>query len=141
LPEPSSDAAESKSAVGDDKFRYDFKDAILYALSLGVGTANEKNLKFLYENHSDFSVLPSFGVIPAFAILTNFTASQKLPYDIQIDPAKILHGEHYLELYKPFKTSGTLTLKPSLVDVLDKGSGAALIINGKLFFINRYFIR
>jgi 3-hydroxyacyl-CoA dehydrogenase/3a,7a,12a-trihydroxy-5b-cholest-24-enoyl-CoA hydratase len=57
-----------------------------------------------------------------------------MPNNLQIDPAKILHGEQYLELYKPLSTSGVLTPKPKLVDVLDKGSGAILIVNGKLFF-------
>lgn len=115
-----------------DIFNYDFKDVILYALSLGVSTTNAQNLKFLYENHPDFCVLPSFGVIPAFAVLFDSIAALKLPHNLQIDPAKILHGEHYLEIYKPFSTSGHLTAKASLVDVCDKGSGALLIINVEL---------
>jgi len=115
------------------KFSYDFKSAILYALSLGVSTANEKNLKFLYENHPEFSILPSFGVIPAFGTLFSDIASLKLPYDIQIDPAKLLHGEQYLEIYKPFSPNAVLELKTKLVDVLDKGTGATLVINVELF--------
>ena len=107
-----------------------------------MSTASEANLKFLYENHADFCVLPTFGVIPAFHILTTFIAEQAaanlIPYNVQIDPAKLLHGEHYLEVFKTFNTpSGILMLKPKIIDVLDKGSGAALIINGKfpvLFF-------
>ena len=121
-------------ANDENKYRYDYKDIILYNLSLGISTANEANLKFLYENHSDFCVMPSFGVIPAFQILTNFigqqAASNQIPHNIQIDPAKLLHGEHYLEILKTFKCpSGVLVLKPKIVDVLDKGSGACLIIN------------
>ncbi len=116
------------------KFSYDFKSAIMYALSLGVSTANEKNLKFLYENHPEFSVLPSFGVIPAFGSLFSDIASLKLPYNLTIDPAKLLHGEQYLELFKPFSPNGSLNMKTKLIDVLDKGSGATLIINGKIFF-------
>lgn len=117
----------------DTKFKYDFKDVILYALSLGVSTSNESDLKYLYENHEDFCVLPSFGVIPAFGILFDAVSSLKLPHDLKIDPAKILHGEHYLEVFKPFNTSGTLNVKSRLVDVLDKGTGAVLIINSKIY--------
>jgi len=127
---------ESQSTEQNDKsakYTYDFKNAILYALSLGVSTSNEKHLKFLYENHAEFSVLPGFGVIPAFATLFSDIASLKLPHDIQIDPAKILHGEHYLELYKPFSANGTLDLRSKLVDVLDKGSGATIIVNVELY--------
>jgi len=44
---------------------------------------------------------------------------------------QMLHGEQYLELFAPLPTSGVLTSKATVVDVLDKGSGANLIINGR----------
>lgn len=115
------------------RFQYDFKAAILYALSLGYTTADESHLKFLYENHDSFSVLPQFGVIPAFGNLFDKLSAIKLPNDIKMDPSKILHGEQYLEVFKPFKSSGVLDIKTELVDVLDKGSGASLIINAELY--------
>jgi 3-hydroxyacyl-CoA dehydrogenase/3a,7a,12a-trihydroxy-5b-cholest-24-enoyl-CoA hydratase len=38
----------------------------LYALSVGASTsAGEDGLKYIYEGHPDFSVLPSFAVLPA----------------------------------------------------------------------------
>ena len=128
--ESNSHASAQAASANQSTFKYDFKDVILYALSLGMSTANEENFKFLYENHANFCVLPSFGVLPAFGILFNAISTLDLPYNLQIDPSKILHGEHYLELYKPFATSGNLTVKANLVDVCDKGSGAILIING-----------
>jgi 3-hydroxyacyl-CoA dehydrogenase/3a,7a,12a-trihydroxy-5b-cholest-24-enoyl-CoA hydratase len=120
------------NSSGQTAFKYDFKDAILYALSLGISTSNEQNLKFLYENHSDFSVLPSFGVLPAFAVIFNYMSTVQLPHNLQIDPAKILHGEHYLEIFKPLRTAGALTVRTNLTDVCDKGSGAALVIDVEL---------
>lgn len=130
----SSETNESKqSEERSARYSYDFKTVILYALSLGVSTSSEKSLKFLYENHPEFSVLPSFGVIPAFGSLFSDIASLKLPHNIQIDPAKLLHGEHYLELYKPFSPNGSFDIRTKLVDVLDKGSGATLVINAELY--------
>ena len=131
-PEPPVPSAGSTSQVTlpSNQFRYDFKDVILYNISLGVSTSDEKNLKFLFENHDQFCVLPSFGVIPAFGSVFETVAAIKME-NIQIDPAKVLHGEQYLELYKPLKTSGLLTTKSSVVDVLDKGSGASIVVNGK----------
>ena len=41
--------------------------------------------------------------------------------------AQILHGEQYLELYKPIPTKAKLTHEMKVVDVLDKGSGAAIV--------------
>ena len=115
-------------------FQYDFKDAILYAISLQMTT--DDSLKYLYENHPDFSVFPSFGVIPAQASLFNSLTELELPQGVNIDPTRLLHGEHYLELFKPLPTSAKLARKFKLVDVLDKGSGASLIFNGSFFFLN-----
>lgn len=129
------DTASSSSTEQSraEKFTYDFKNTILYALSLGFTTSDKTNLKFLYENHEDFSVLPSFAVLPAFKNLFDKLSTLELPHGIKIDPAKVLHGEHYLEVFKPFASSGTLDIKTELVDVLDKGSGASLILNVELF--------
>lgn len=47
-------------------FTYTFKDAIQYALGIGIRVKEDgSHLKFLYEGHEDFSVLPTFAVIPA----------------------------------------------------------------------------
>lgn len=128
----SSGDSSSSSETGESlesRFKYDHRDVILYALSLNYSTKDANGLKFLYEGHPEFCTLPMYGVIPAFSILYNTVSSLKLPDNLQINPAKILHGEHYLEVFQPFKTTDTLTLKASLVDVLDKGSGAVLVIN------------
>lgn len=48
-------------------FTYSHIECILYALGVGMSTKEPDHLKFLYENHADFSVLPTFGVIPSQA--------------------------------------------------------------------------
>ena len=49
-----------------DEFSYTFKEAIQYALGVGVSVQEDgSHLKFLYEGHNDFSVLPTYAVIPA----------------------------------------------------------------------------
>ena len=45
---------------------------------------------------------------------------------------QILHGEQYLELYKPLPRSGKLTSTFKVADVMDKKSGALLLYNSKL---------
>jgi 3-hydroxyacyl-CoA dehydrogenase/3a,7a,12a-trihydroxy-5b-cholest-24-enoyl-CoA hydratase len=65
----SEDAPSTESgppAQASDKFSYTFKEAIQYALGVGVCVKDDgSHLKFLYEGHENFSVLPTFGVIPA----------------------------------------------------------------------------
>ncbi|XP_060062745.1 peroxisomal multifunctional enzyme type 2-like [Ylistrum balloti] len=109
------------------KFTYSARDVMLYALGVGSSTRAPDYLKFLYEGSEDFGVLPSFAVIPAQMGMQNIV-TEGIP-GMTINPAKILHGEQYVELYKPLPTSGTLTSQVSIADVLDKGSGAVILIN------------
>jgi hypothetical protein len=43
---------------------------ILYSLSVGVSTQDEDGLQYLYEGHSNFAPLSSFGTIPGFGGLS-----------------------------------------------------------------------
>ncbi|CAG2181942.1 unnamed protein product, partial [Oppiella nova] len=61
-------------------------------------------------------------------------------YKIRGDLTKVIHGEHYLEVVKPIPPSATLTSKPKIVDVLDKGSGALFIIGVETFDENESLI-
>ncbi|CAG2120685.1 unnamed protein product, partial [Medioppia subpectinata] len=53
---------------------------------------------------------------------------------------KLIHGEQYLELVKPIPSSATLTSVPKIIDVLDKGSGALLIIGIETFDENQSLV-
>ena len=41
---------------------------------------------------------------------------------------KLLHGEQYFEIKKPIPSSGKFVSSSRIVDILDKGKGASLII-------------
>ncbi|CAF2703141.1 unnamed protein product [Rotaria sp. Silwood2] len=120
----------------DDKvitqtFSYTANQIILYALSVGCSLRQPNSLRFLYENHEEFSALPTFAVIPAQSLSMNLISSGKLGIDI--DLLRALHGEQYVELFEPLPTSGTVILKGKLVDVLDKGSGAIIIFDVEMY--------
>jgi hypothetical protein len=40
----------------------------------------------------------------------------------------LLHGEQYLELARPFPSCGEFTTTTRVIDVLDKGKGAVLVL-------------
>uniref|UniRef100_A0A4W4EW17 Peroxisomal multifunctional enzyme type 2 n=1 Tax=Electrophorus electricus TaxID=8005 RepID=A0A4W4EW17_ELEEL len=124
---PAHALASSTSGINPMTFSYTHMHCVLYALGVGLSTREPDHLKFLYEGHEDFSCLPTFGVIPAQASMLEGGLGS-LP-GLNFDPTKLLHGEQYLELYKPLPTSGTLTSKASVADILDKGSGALILLD------------
>uniref|UniRef100_A0A8C6UV60 Hydroxysteroid (17-beta) dehydrogenase 4 n=1 Tax=Neogobius melanostomus TaxID=47308 RepID=A0A8C6UV60_9GOBI len=136
------------TAVGQklppSQFSYSHTQCILYALGVGMSTTDQDSLRFLYENHEEFGCLPTFGVIISQNAMMDGGLSS-VP-GLNIDLTRVLHGEQYLELYKPLPTSGTLTSHTTIADVLDKGSGAVILLdvhayNGdELICYNQYSI-
>ncbi|XP_072137553.1 peroxisomal multifunctional enzyme type 2 isoform X2 [Mobula birostris] len=107
-------------------YTYNNLQPILYALGVGMTTKDPDHLKFLYEGNEEFCCLPTFGIIPAQGSV--FDGFGSLP-GLNIDFTKMLHGEQYLELYKPLPTSGTLKSEGTIADILDKGSAAVIILD------------
>ncbi|KAH7010451.1 peroxisomal hydratase-dehydrogenase-epimerase [Ilyonectria destructans] len=104
-------------------FSYTNRDAILYNVSLG---ADRNHLPLVYENATDFHVLPSFGVIPGTTAARPFNLEQLVP---NFNFKMLLHGEHFLEIRKhPIPTSATLVSYPRLIEILDKGKASVAII-------------
>uniref|UniRef100_A0A672Z3Y9 Peroxisomal multifunctional enzyme type 2 n=1 Tax=Sphaeramia orbicularis TaxID=375764 RepID=A0A672Z3Y9_9TELE len=107
-PTASAATTSSAEAVGQKlpptTFSFNHTQSILYALGVGMSTKDSDHLRFLYEGHPDFSCLPTFGVIPSQAAMMDGGLGS-VP-GLNIDFTQVLHGEQYLELYKPLPTSG-----------------------------------
>ncbi|XP_054445885.1 peroxisomal multifunctional enzyme type 2 [Pteronotus mesoamericanus] len=102
-------------------------EAIMYALGVGASVKEPKDLKFIYEGNPDFSCLPTFGVIIAQKSIMGGELAE-IP-GLSINLAKVLHGEQYLELYKPLPRAGKLRCEGVVADVLDKGSGLVILLD------------
>ena len=103
---------------------YTEKDAMLYALGVGLGNepTNPAQLKFLYENDADFQVLPTMAIVLAGP---GFWAQNP---ETGLTWKTILHGEQGLTLHKPLPRSGTVIGKTNVTEILDKGEGRGALI-------------
>ncbi|NWW70669.1 DHB4 enzyme, partial [Climacteris rufus] len=127
--------SSSASIVGRELatnvYKYTHLEPILYALGVGMSTKDPDHLKFLFEGSEEFCCLPSFGVIPAQTSM--FDGVPSLP-GLNIDLAKV--RKMICELHSCSKTlqcsyflTGQLTSVSTVADILDKGSGAVLLID------------
>ena len=103
-------------AIPDSRQSYESKDALLYALSLGVG-ANplaEQDLTFVYEKN--LRVLPTMGVVLAHP---GYWPRQ---LDTGLDWVRIVHAEQGLTLHRPLPPKADVLGKSRIVEVVDKGA-------------------
>ena len=111
--------------------RYTERDVSLYALGIGAAqdALDRQELRFVYEQHKDgHKTLPTFGVLfPMFGLGRGQVPG--LEYRVENG----LHGEEYLELYRPLPTTATITCNGKITGVYDKGSGAVLITEATTF--------
>ncbi|NWY15600.1 DHB4 enzyme, partial [Aphelocoma coerulescens] len=103
-------------------YTYTHLEPILYALGVGMSTKDPDHLKFLFEGNEEFCCLPSFGVIPAQTSM--FDGVPSLP-GLNIDLAKVC----LTVCPCSFFLAGQLTSVSTVADILDKGSGAVLLID------------
>jgi len=134
--EPASTGSDDVNSIIGKKiqkpFTYTHRDVILYALGIGasLSQSNTTELKFLYEGHDDFSAIPSYAVIPAQSSVMTDIFVGGIPGLKGFSLAQALHGEQYVELKRPLPTSGTLYSEGKITDVVDKKSGALILIDG-----------
>ncbi|KAI6229725.1 Enoyl-CoA hydratase [Aphelenchoides fujianensis] len=105
------------------------RDTIFFAL--GVGASLKTDLHFLYENHDNFQVFPTFVINPG---LRAGRLSDAPGVDFKLQ--NILHGEQYIELFEPLPDDGELRCETEIVDILDKKS-SAVILSNVLVYDNR----
>ena len=99
-------------------------DVILYHLGVGAGSdpTDPNELDYTYE--ARLKVLPSFGVLPGFSLLPSIVNVDGLDFN----PMLLLHGEQDLVVHQPLPVRGKVSNTGTIVDVFDRGSGAAVVV-------------
>lgn len=97
------------------------RDAILYALCLGLGhdPTDERTLPFVYEKQ--LRVVPTLPTVMAWVAEPTFT-------NLGVDPVTALHGEQKIELHRPLQVPAQVNLQGSVVNVHDKGPGRGALV-------------
>ncbi|NXJ10324.1 DHB4 enzyme, partial [Odontophorus gujanensis] len=123
-----SSAVDTTSFVGRELttkvYKYTHLEPILYALGVGMSTKDPDHLKFLFEGSDEFCCLPTFGVIPAQTSM--FEGIPSVP-GLNMDLTKRSSISIFLLLLFLFLRE--LTSVSTIADLIDKGSGAVLLID------------
>ncbi|KAF7829508.1 enoyl-CoA hydratase 2, peroxisomal [Senna tora] len=115
-------------------FSYSERDVAIYSLGVGAcasDAVDADELKYVYHKDGQkyIKVLPTFA---ALLSLGSLTKGLDLP-GLQYDPRLLLHGQQYIELYKPFSSSSHIHNKVTLAGLHDKGKAAILEIETKSY--------
>jgi multifunctional beta-oxidation protein len=138
---------EEDEEEDDPVWRFDDRDVILYNIALGATT---KQLKYVYENDSDFQVIPTFGHLITFNSGKSQNSFAKLLRNF--NPMLLLHGEHYLKVHSwPPPTEGEIKTTFEPIATTPKGTNVVIVHgsksvdnkSGELIYSNEatYFIR
>jgi acyl dehydratase len=103
------------------RFTYTERDAMLYALALGLGSdpLNETELRFVYEKN--LRAVPTLAAVIAAA--AGLGAQQ-----LGVDYAMTLHGEEDIVFHRPLAPSGTVIGDSGVAAVYDKGDGKGALV-------------
>ncbi len=107
-------------------FRYSQRDALLYALGVGAPAdpLDSSELRFVYELHADFQVLPSFAVLFSKGLISQLMTG--CIAGIHYEPMLLLHGEQELDLHRPLPASASVISRLRIAEIHDKVSGALI---------------
>ncbi|MFC7362450.1 MaoC/PaaZ C-terminal domain-containing protein [Nocardioides astragali] len=98
------------------------KDAMLYALGVGLGTdpTDERELPFVYEER--------LAVLPSMAVVLGHPGPWFRDPATGIDWIQVLHGEQTLAVHGPLVPDVPLRCTTRVVDVEDKGEGRGALV-------------
>ena len=109
---------------------YDERDLTIYALGVGGGkhSTDDKELRFVYENNSSgFYALPTFAVVPALKMIFKLAAEGKNAPGLHYGLDRVLHGEQYTEVLRPWPSKAKLVHRARISDIFDKGKNAVVV--------------
>lgn len=98
------------------------RDTMLYALGLGFGEnpTDEKELAYVYED--------GLVAVPSMAVTLGYPGFWLRDPRTGVDWRKVLHGEQWLDVYKPLPVEGELIGRTRIDQISDKGKERGAVI-------------
>ncbi|MGC8604255.1 MAG: MaoC/PaaZ C-terminal domain-containing protein [Desulfomonilaceae bacterium] len=104
---------------GPVPFNYNWKDVVIYALSIGAQT---DELQFIYENAQG-----GLKVFPSFATVMGSEVFLELFSDVNVDFSRFIHGEEGVKLYRSIPSEGEAFVEGEITNIYDKVKGALIV--------------
>ncbi|WP_198045883.1 MaoC/PaaZ C-terminal domain-containing protein [Novosphingobium aquimarinum] len=106
----------------DRLFRWTDRDAMLYALAIGMGSdpQDARQRAFIYEE-------PDLSVVPSFATVAAWGANPPI-HDAGVDYTKVVHAAQEIILHRPMPASATIRPQGGMVSAIDKGDKGAIVL-------------
>lgn len=104
---------------------YDARDAMAYALSVGVGSSpcDARRLPFVYEGAPG-----GLRMLPTFALVLGYPGFWMSDPRTGIDATQLVHGENGLDLHRPLPLQGTVVGRSRVARIVDKGAGKGAVV-------------
>jgi acyl dehydratase len=109
------------TTVVDLPMSYADSEAILYALSIGMGRdpMDRKELPFVYEQGEPFRTVPTLATV---------LVPDMFPPGLGWDFSQVLHSEQRMQLYRPLPPKADLLINKKVVDAFDWGPNKGAVI-------------
>lgn len=106
----------------DIRQRYTERDAIFYALSIGVGAdpMDERELRHVHED--------GLRVFPTLPAVLCHPGPWMADPRAGIDRSMVVHGEQVIELHRPLPPAATVRGRTRVTGVVDKGKGRGALV-------------
>jgi len=104
---------------GPIPFEFNWKDVVVYALSIGAQT---EELPFIYENAEG-----GLKVFPSFVTVIGHEIFGELFKDVKVDLARFIHGEESVSLHREIPPEGKVLVEGEITHIYDKVKGALII--------------
>lgn len=98
------------------------RDAILYALGLGLGNdpLDENQLRFVYEK--------SLQVLPTYPVVLGYPGFWLKDPGTGVDWVRLVHGEQGIQIHRPLPSDGEVIGRTRVTGIVDKGAEKGALV-------------